>query len=59
MCVADFAGLWYSGNAALLHSGSRGEVEMLEILISFLVSVAAGIISYYVCKWLDRRSKGK
>ncbi len=32
---------------------------MLEILISFLVSVAAGIISYYVCKWLDRRSKGK
>lgn len=32
---------------------------MLEILISFLVSVAAGIISYYVCKWLDRHGKGK
>ena len=27
----------------------------LEFIISFLVSVAAGVISYYICKWLDRK----
>ena len=25
----------------------------VAILISFLVSVIAGIVSYYICKWLD------
>ena len=24
-----------------------------DIILSFLVSVMAGIVSYYVCKWLD------
>ena len=23
------------------------------IIISFLVSVTAGVVSYYICKWLD------
>ena len=27
---------------------------MAEILITFFVSVMAGIVSYYICKWLDR-----
>ncbi len=22
-------------------------------IVSFLVSVAAGVVSYYICKWLD------
>ncbi len=26
-------------------------------LISFLVSVAATVVGYYVCKWLDRDDK--
>ena len=26
----------------------------MELLISFLMSVAAGIAAYYICKWLDR-----
>jgi hypothetical protein len=26
---------------------------MVEVIISFLVSVAAGIVAYYICKWLD------
>lgn len=26
---------------------------ILEIIISFLVSVAASIVGYYACKWLD------
>lgn len=25
----------------------------MSILISFLVSVIAGVVSYYICKWLD------
>ncbi len=27
---------------------------MVEILTTFLVSVIAGVASYYICKWLDR-----
>ena len=25
----------------------------MDLLISFLVSIGAGIVSYYICKWLD------
>ena len=25
---------------------------------AFAVSVAAGVVSYYICKWLDRHLKG-
>ena len=28
---------------------------MLELLTTFLVSVLAGVVSYYICKWLDSR----
>jgi capsular polysaccharide biosynthesis protein len=38
---------------------SREEVKTLEIIIGFVVSVAAGIVSYYICKWLDRHVKGQ
>jgi hypothetical protein len=27
---------------------------MTELVTTFLVSVLAGIVSYYICKWLDR-----
>lgn len=26
---------------------------------NFLMSVAAGVVSYYICKWLDEQLKGK
>ncbi len=26
---------------------------MDELLTTFLVSVLAGVVSYYICKWLD------
>lgn len=35
------------------------EVMALSILTSFFVSVAAGVVGYYVCKWLDRHGKGQ
>ena len=48
---------------ALLQSGNREEVEPMIILTDFLLSVGASIvasiISYYICKWLDGRRKGK
>lgn len=25
----------------------------MDILLSFLVSIIAGIVVYYICKWLD------
>jgi len=28
-----------------------------ELLTAFLVSVAAGIVTYYICKWLDGNKK--
>lgn len=27
---------------------------MNDFIAAFIVSVTAGIISYYICKWLDR-----
>ena len=28
---------------------------MEDFFITFLVSVVAGVVSYYICKWLDSR----
>ncbi len=25
----------------------------MEVLFTFALSVAAGVVSYYICKWLD------
>ena len=37
-------------------TSSRKEVSFMEkILVTFLVSVLAGVVSYYICKWLDGR----
>jgi hypothetical protein len=30
-----------------------GGVNMLDYIMSFLVSVVAGVISHYISKWLD------
>ena len=30
-----------------------GGMLMDELLTTFLVSVLAGVVSYYICKWLD------
>lgn len=37
-------------------TSSRKEVSFMEeILVTFLVSVLAGVVSYYICNWLDGR----
>ena len=30
---------------------------MLHNIISFIISVGAGIVCYYICKWLDRNTE--
>ena len=27
---------------------------MEDSILTFLISVVAGVVSYYICKWLDR-----
>lgn len=44
---------------ATTHSGNRGEVKKLEVFSSFVLAVAAGVVSYYICKWLDGMMGGK
>lgn len=33
---------------------SRKEVFQLENVIAFIISLVASVVSYYLCKWLDR-----
>lgn len=35
------------------------EVDALEFIISFCMSVAASVVAYYICKWLDEQLGGK
>ena len=37
----------------LLTLSSRKEVRILELLVSFIISVIASVVGYYICKWLD------
>ena len=32
----------------------RKGVYRLDFILSFLLSVAASVFAYYICKWLDR-----
>ncbi len=34
-------------------SSVRKEVERMNYLISFVVTITARIVGYFVCKWLD------
>ena len=52
--MKNLSNFLFSGILAVLPNPSQWrEVWILEILVSFLVSVLAGIVTYYICKWLD------
>jgi hypothetical protein len=34
-------------------SWARKEVSLLESIFSFIISVVAGIVANYICKWLS------
>ena len=29
----------------------------MEVIITFLLSVAASVVAYYICKWLDGKHR--
>lgn len=35
------------------HSRSREEVDGVEYIMSFIVSVGAQVLGHFLCKWLD------
>lgn len=37
-----------------LRTSGRKEVFPMEYILAFLISVVAGVVSYYICKWLDK-----
>lgn len=59
--LAKSVGFWYdetAGPAPLLPIKGK-EVIPLEEVKSFLISVVAGIVSFYVCKLFDRSHKDR
>ena len=38
---------------AALQTGDREEVMPVEVAFTFLISVTASVVAYYLCKWLD------
>lgn len=57
--LAVFVEMWYHQSAALLQTGSREEVNAVDILISFFVPVGASTAGNCVSKWLDRHRRGR
>ena len=31
----------------------------MELVVSFVISVMASVVAYYLCKWLDREDEEK
>ena len=36
---------------------AAGGGDLMEAVLSFLVTVAAGLVCHLICKWLDRNDK--
>ncbi len=36
-------------------SSVRKEVELVAYVASFVISVVASVVGYYICKWIDRK----
>jgi multisubunit Na+/H+ antiporter MnhG subunit len=39
---------------SFLHRQRKGGVAVDNIFLSFMISVIAGVVTHYICKWLDR-----
>lgn len=50
--LVGFCGVGYTESAATPKQAERGGRPMKEIIL-FLISVAASVVAYYICKWLD------
>ena len=59
LLLADTVKSCYNICAAPPNLATERGCKAMELLINFFVSVAAGILCYYICKWLDRHNRGQ
>ena len=45
--------IWYNNQATTPRQEQKGGVLLLDTILSFMLSILASVIAYYVCKWLD------
>ena len=45
--------LWYTDKATTPRQEQKGGALFMDILSSFMLSIMASVIAYYICKWLD------
>ena len=45
--------LWYTDKATTPRQVQKGGALFMDILSSFMLSIMASVIAYYICKWLD------
>lgn len=45
----------YTYYVVVSQSDNRLEVKIMSIAVSFIVSLSASIVAYYICKWIDKK----
>lgn len=43
----------YNVFVATPRQAQKGGLTLFDLIISFVLSVVASVIAYYICKWLD------
>ena len=51
--IVTFLVLCYNIFVATPYTGTEGRVVFMELVVSFVISVMASVVAYYLCKWLD------
>jgi len=57
--VAKFVRIWYDIFTAPLRPDNGKEVNPMENLCSFFLSILASVVANLLCGWLDRKGKGR
>ncbi|EHO50712.1 hypothetical protein HMPREF9099_02325 [Lachnospiraceae bacterium oral taxon 082 str. F0431] len=45
----------YTYYVVVSQSDNRLDVKIMSIAVSFIVSLSASIVAYYICKWIDKK----
>ncbi|MBO4903818.1 MAG: hypothetical protein J5367_01200 [Lachnospiraceae bacterium] len=45
--------MWVCYDECAVIPSGRKEVIAINILVDLILAVVAGIVTYYICKWLD------
>ena len=49
--------VWYNLKCYRLLNWQQEGGVVMESLVSFILSVLASVVAYYICKWLDGKEK--